>query len=70
MSKVFVLDTMQRPLNPVHPGRARILLSSGKAAVFRRYPFTIIRKKEVAHPIVAPLRLKSDPGSKVRREVA
>ena len=61
---------MQRPLDSVHPGRARILLSSGQAAVFRRYPFTIILSKEVEHPVVAPLRLKIDPGSKVRREVA
>jgi hypothetical protein len=41
MSKVFVLDTKKHPLNPVHPGRARILLSTGKAAVFKRYPFTL-----------------------------
>ena len=43
LSKVFVLDTMERPLDPVHPGRARMLLKQGKAAVFRRYPFTIIQ---------------------------
>jgi 5-methylcytosine-specific restriction endonuclease McrA len=64
MSKVFVLDTYEKPLNPVHPGRARILLSSGKAAVFRRYPFTIILKVEIVEPQVEPLRLKLDPGSK------
>jgi hypothetical protein len=40
MSNVFVLDTKKHPLNPVHPGRARILLTQGKAAVFKRYPFT------------------------------
>ncbi|MGZ3629593.1 MAG: RRXRR domain-containing protein, partial [Ktedonobacteraceae bacterium] len=44
MSNVFVLDTKKRPLNSVHPGRARMLLKSGEAAVFRRYPFTIILK--------------------------
>lgn len=38
MSKVFVLDTMERPLDPVHPGWARKLLSTGQAAIFRRYP--------------------------------
>ena len=65
MSKVFVLDTNKRPLNPVHPGRARILLSTGKAAVFRRYPFTIILKQEVHSPTVQPLRVKIDPGSKI-----
>jgi hypothetical protein len=47
MSKVFVLDTNKRPLNPVRSGQARRLLNQGKAAIFRRYPFTIILKKEV-----------------------
>ncbi len=65
MSKVFVIDTNKQPLNPVHPGRARVLLSSGRASVWRRYPFTIILKKEVIHPQVQPLRVKIDPGSKV-----
>lgn len=64
MSNVFVLDDMHRPLDPVHPGRARTLLSSGQAAVYRRYPFTIILKKEVEEPTTHPLRLKLDPGSK------
>jgi 5-methylcytosine-specific restriction endonuclease McrA len=64
MSKVFVLDTNKQILNPVHPGRARILLSQGKAAVLRRYPFTIILKEEVPNPKVEPLRIKIDPGAK------
>ncbi len=64
MSNVFVLDTYEKPLNPVHPGRARLLLKQGKAAVFRRYPFTIILKVEVVDPQLHPLRLKLDPGSK------
>lgn len=64
MSKVFVLDTHKQPLNPVHAGRARILLSTGKAAVFRRYPFTIILKIAVKEPAIEPLRIKIDPGSK------
>lgn len=64
MSKVFVLDTNKQPLNPVHPGRARILLSSGKAAVCKRYPFTIILKTAVDKSVLHPLRLKIDPGSK------
>jgi 5-methylcytosine-specific restriction endonuclease McrA len=63
MSKVFVLDTNQQPLDPVHPGRARLLLKAGKAAVWRYYPFTIILKVAVEEPVV-PLRLKIDPGSK------
>ncbi len=64
MSNVFVLDTHKQALNPVHPGRARLLLSSGQAAVFKRYPFTIILKVAVEHPKLEPLRLKLDPGSK------
>jgi hypothetical protein len=64
LSKVFVLDTNKQTLNPIHPGRARLLLSQGKAAVFRQYPFTIILKKEVSNPVVQPLRVKIDPGAK------
>src|SRR5712691_5240727 len=63
MSKVFVLDSKKQPLNPVHPGRARILLSSGKAAVYRSFPFTIILKVAVEEPNVEPLRIKIDPGA-------
>jgi 5-methylcytosine-specific restriction endonuclease McrA len=63
MSKVFVLDTNKKPLDPVHPGQARRLLNQGKAAIFRRYPFTIILKMEV-NSDVNPLRLKIDPGAK------
>src|ERR1700730_1492283 len=64
MSNVFVLDTYQRPLDSVHPGRARILLSEGKAAVYRRFPFTIILKIAIEKPEVQPLRIKLDPGSR------
>ena len=64
MSKVFVLDTTKRPLNPVHPGRARLLLKAGKAAIYRRYPFTILLKAARDAPTVHPLRLKIDPGAK------
>ena len=48
----------------MHPGRARLLLKQGNAAVWRRFPFTIILAQEVQHPQVQPLRLKIDPGSK------
>ncbi|MFL5588098.1 MAG: RNA-guided endonuclease IscB [Ktedonobacteraceae bacterium] len=64
MSQVFVIDTTKQPLNPVHPGRARLLLKHGKAAVYRRFPFTIILKRAVKQPSLQPLRLKVDPGSK------
>ncbi len=63
MSKVFVVDTTKQALNPVHPGRARLLLKRGKASVYRRYPFTIILKRAVEHPTLHPLRVKVDPGS-------
>ncbi len=63
MSHVFVVDANRKPLDPVHPGQARLLLTQNKAAVFRRYPFTIILKPMPEHPEVHPLRLKIDPGS-------
>ncbi len=63
MSQVFVLDTNKQPLNPVHPGCARLLLKQGKAAVYRRYPFTLILKRTVERPELQPLRVKIDPGS-------
>ncbi|HZU02336.1 MAG TPA: RNA-guided endonuclease IscB [Ktedonobacteraceae bacterium] len=64
MSEVFVLDTNKQVLNPVHPGQARLLLKQGKAAVYRRYPFSIILKRTVEQPALSPLHLKLDPGSK------
>jgi hypothetical protein len=63
MSNVFVIDINKQPLDPVHPGRARILMRRGKAAVFKHYPFTIILKTAVSKPEVHPLRIKIDPGS-------
>jgi len=64
LSHVFVLDAEKQPLDPVHPGRARMLLTQGKAAVYRRYPFTLILKETVSSPQVQELRVKIDPGSK------
>ena len=64
MSFVFVLDQAKRPLNPIHPGRARHLLRAGHAAVYRRYPFTLIMKEVKQENTSAPLRVKIDPGSK------
>lgn len=61
---VFLIDSNKTPLNPVHPGQARKLLDSGKAAVFRRYPFTLILQRVIENPNVYPLTLKIDPGSK------
>jgi 5-methylcytosine-specific restriction endonuclease McrA len=64
MSFVFVVDQDRKPLGPVHPGRARFLLSEGHAAVLRRYPFTIIMKEAKPESESSPLRVKLDPGSK------
>ncbi len=64
MSNVFVVDTNKQPIDPVHPGEARRLLTQGKAAVLRRYPFTLILKRAVVNPTPQPLRVKIDPGSK------
>lgn len=61
---VFVLDTNKQPLNPIPPGQARRLLEAKQAAVYRRYPFTILLKYAVNHPEIEPHQLKIDPGSK------
>ncbi len=63
MSLVLVLDQQRKPLDPVHPGRARFLLSAGHAAVYRRYPFVIILKDAKPDTQPTPLRVKIDPGS-------
>jgi 5-methylcytosine-specific restriction endonuclease McrA len=62
---VFVLGTDRQPLDPCPAAYARRLLSGGKAAVFRRFPFTIIlkeRTRDTSH--ISKHRLKFDPGSK------
>jgi 5-methylcytosine-specific restriction endonuclease McrA len=64
MSYVFVVDANRKPLNPVHPGEARYLLNAGKAAVLKKYPFTLILKYPVETQEVQSLRVKIDPGSK------
>ena len=64
MSLVFVVDQQQRPCRPVHPGRARHLLTRGRAAVYRRFPFTLMLKEGEPIEKPEPLRLKIDPGSK------
>jgi hypothetical protein len=61
-NSVFVLDTLERPLMPCRPSRARCLLRDGKAAVYRLQPFTIILKYPV-EPTPPPVELKADPGS-------
>ena len=60
---VFVLDSNRQPLDPCHHARARELLRKGRAAVFRRYPFTIILRDRAGGNVISH-RLKLDPGSK------
>lgn len=62
--KVFVLDMHKNPLAPVHPAEARLLLNQQKAAVFKRYPFTIVLKEAQTAQRPEELRLKIDPGSR------
>ncbi|PPT07006.1 HNH endonuclease [Geitlerinema sp. FC II] len=59
---VFVLDTKRQPLAPCHPARARELLAKGKAAIYRRYPFTIVLNRAVGD-VPPSYQLKIDPGS-------
>lgn len=64
MSKIFVIDSQKRPLDPIHPAQARQLLRNKKAVVFRRFPFTIILKQARPDSPVSALRFKIDPGAK------
>jgi len=65
MQYVFVLDKNKKPLDMCHPARSRRLLNKGQAAVFRRYPFTIILKdRTLEESTVHEHRIKLDPGSK------
>jgi 5-methylcytosine-specific restriction endonuclease McrA len=61
---VVVVDAQKRPLAPCHPSRARRLVTEGKAAVWRHYPFTIILKRAVLDALPEPLRLTIDPGNR------
>jgi 5-methylcytosine-specific restriction endonuclease McrA len=63
--RVFVLNADRQPLTPCHAAVARKLLATGRAAVLRRFPFTIILRRQVVDATPRPLRLKLDPGSKV-----
>jgi 5-methylcytosine-specific restriction endonuclease McrA len=60
----LVLNEDRQPLNPIHPAAARKLLAQSQAAIFRKFPFTIILKEQSSLE-VKPLEIKIDPGSKV-----
>jgi 5-methylcytosine-specific restriction endonuclease McrA len=64
MSKIFLIDTNKKPLNPIHPAQARQLLRNKRAAIFKRFPFTLILKNAMPDIDVQPLRIKIDPGAK------
>ena len=64
MQRVFVVSNTRQQLMPCTPARARMLLRGGKAAVLRRYPFTIILKARTDGDL-QPIELKADLGSKV-----
>lgn len=59
MPKVLILDADRQPLYPVRISHARILLSQGKAAVFQRYPFTIILKETFSQLSLEKLGIKT-----------
>lgn len=64
MSKVFLIDTNYKPLNPIHPAQARQFLRNGKASIYKQFPFTLILKESCVEGSVKPLKLKIDPGAK------
>ncbi len=63
LSKVFVVDAESKPLLPTHPARARKLLRTGKAVVYRVIPFTIQLTRVVSVP-VGSLTIGIDDGAK------
>lgn len=63
MQRVLVIDRHKQPLMPCHPARARELLRDGKAAVYRRFPFTVILTDR-ENGDVQSVAFKVDPGSK------
>ena len=64
MNSVFVISSTKKPLMPCRPARARKLLTAGRAAVYRLYPFTIILLDREDGD-TQPLEVKVDPGSKI-----
>jgi 5-methylcytosine-specific restriction endonuclease McrA len=62
---VFVIDAQKRPLAPIHPGFARRLLKQKQAALYRKFPFTLILKESRPDLIRPDLKIKIDPGSRI-----
>ncbi|MBT4499880.1 MAG: HNH endonuclease [Gemmatimonadetes bacterium] len=63
MNRAFVLDKNRKPLMPCPMYRAKELLGKGRAAIYRRYPFTIILKNREGGAL-QEIELKTDPGSR------
>lgn len=76
MNSVFVIDNEKMPQSPVHPAVARRWLSAGKAAVWRRYPFTVILRSAASgrdpsndsklHASTSQIRVEEAPGLRVK----
>ncbi len=62
--KVFVLNADKTSLMPCYHRRAIEMLKTGRAAVYRRVPFTIILKTQIDSPAFQPIEFRIDPGSK------
>jgi 5-methylcytosine-specific restriction endonuclease McrA len=60
---VFQLDANKRPLDMIHPARARKLQAKGKAATFRSYPYAIVHHHGLDNPNTKEYILKIDPGA-------
>ena len=60
MQRALVLDNNRQPLSPCHPARARALLRLKRAAVYRRFPFTIILGDRQGGGETQPVELKLD----------
>ncbi len=58
---VFVVDTNKMRLAPCHEAKARKLLDAGKAAIYRKFPFTIVLK----YAVESPVEMHSVPQSKM-----
>ena len=63
---VITLDKKKKPLGYCTPRRARILISKGRACVYRYYPFTVVIKDRLAEDArpAHDYRIKIDPGAK------
>ena len=66
MFKVAVIDSERKVLEPCHPAVARRLLRDGAAAVWCKYPFTIILKRVIPEDeiVTGVYSLNWDPGSR------